>query len=110
MQQPIGQQVVVLDHPLVRHKLSLLRMTGTNKKDFRSLVYELTTFLVIEATRNLAEKSIIVRTPLMDCACKQLADPDPIFYEVLRAGQGMVGAALDLIPTAAIVRILERRP
>ena len=94
--------LTIVEHPLVQHKLALLRDKSTTKKDFRALVGELTVFLMVAATCDLELNDVTVETPLMPCACRQLVRPDPYIFQILRAGQGMMDAALSMIPTARI--------
>ena len=93
--------VYVSDHPLVRHKIALLRDESTPCRIFRELVRELSYLLFAEATRTLALERIAVRTPLADCDSEQLAEPVGI-VPILRAGLGMADAMHDLLPSAVV--------
>jgi len=95
-------QLVVLDHPLVQHKLALLRDVETNTKDFRHLMGELAAFLCYEATRDLELEEYQVRTPLEETPARRVSGKKLGVVAVLRAGLGMLDAVLDLIPVARV--------
>ena len=98
--------VHVLDHPLIQHKLSILRSKDTGVKEFRELVSEIAGLMCYEATRNLPLIDVDVETPVATARCKKLA-----IVPVLRAGLGMVDSMVDLIPSAKIGHIgLYRDP
>ncbi|MBK9942908.1 MAG: uracil phosphoribosyltransferase [Kouleothrix sp.] len=94
-------QVYVSTHPLVQHKLSLLRRTVTEPKKFRELVRELAQFLVYEATIDLPLRDTTIQTPLATMPGKQISVQLGL-VPILRAGLGMVDPILDLIPTAHV--------
>src|SRR3954453_7991791 len=94
----------VSSHPLVQHKLALMRSVSTEPKKFREVVREITTLLLYEATEDLETVEIEVQTPLAVTTGRKLM-PRIGFVPILRAGVGMVDAALDLIPTAQVCRI-----
>ena len=85
-----SDRVVVVDHPMVQHKLSKLRNKNTSSKDFRELVKELAMFEGYEATRNLALEDVRVETPICETTCKQVAGKKMVIGPILRAGLGMV--------------------
>ena len=93
--------VFVSKHPLVLHKLTLLRSKTTEPPMFRALVHELTQLLFYEATRDLALKPQIVQTPLTSCEGQVLAQHIGLI-PILRAGLGMTEAILDLMPSASV--------
>jgi uracil phosphoribosyltransferase len=95
-------QLVVLDHPLVQHKLALLRDVETNTKDFRHLMGELAAFLCYEATRDLELEEFHVQTPLEETPARRVSGKKLGVVAVLRAGLGMLDAVLDLIPVARV--------
>ncbi len=95
-------QLVVLDHPLVQHKLALLRDVETTTKDFRHLMGELAAFLCYEATRDLELEEFRVRTPLEETPARRVSGKKLGVVAVLRAGLGMLDAVLDLIPVARV--------
>ena len=95
-------QLVVIDHPLVQHKLALLRDVETNTKDFRHLMGELAAFLCYEATRDLELEEFQVQTPLEETPARRVSGKKLGVVAVLRAGLGMLDAVLDLIPVARV--------
>ena len=88
-------------HPLIQHKLSILRSKETGTKLFRELVGEITQFLAYEALRNVPTVPVDVETPLAVAKCAQLKD-EIVIVPILRAGVGMLDAMLDLVPTARV--------
>ena len=98
-------QITVLDHPLARHKVSLLRDRGTPVILFRSLTEELGLLLAVEATRNLTTVATLIETPLEQIHTQTMCGPDPVLVPVLRAGLGLVPAFLKLLPTAKVGHI-----
>ena len=104
-------KVVVLDHPLIQHKLSILRSKNTSVKEFRELIGEISGLMCYEATRNLPTKEVEVQTPVAVAKCRRLAGKKLAIIPILRAGLGMVDAMVDLIPSAKIGHIgLYRDP
>ena len=103
--------VHVLDHPLIQHKLSILRSKDTGVKEFRELVSEIAGLMCYEATRNLPLIDVDVETPVATAHCKKLDGKKLAIVPVLRAGLGMVDSMVDLIPSAKIGHIgLYRDP
>ena len=103
--------VHVIDHPLIQHKLAILRNKDTSVKEFRELVNEISGLMCYEATRNLPTVEVEVETPLMTAKCRMLAGKKLAIVPILRAGLGMVDAMVDLIPSAKIGHIgLYRDP
>ena len=94
----------VLKHPLLTHKLTLLRRKETGTKDFRETLKEIAGLMAYEITRDLAVKDIIIETPLGKCNTQELAT-DVVLVPVLRAGLGMVDGISNLIPMARIGHI-----
>ena len=104
-------KVHVLDHPLIQHKLSILRSKNTSVKEFRELISEISGLMCYEATRNLPMQEVEVETPVAVAKCKMLAGKKLAIVPILRAGLGMVDALVDLIPSAKIGHIgLYRDP
>ena len=104
-------KVTVIDHPLVHHKLSILRSKETPVKEFRELVGEIAGLMCYEATRNLPMEEVLVETPITTAKCKQLAGKKMAIVPILRAGLGMVDNMVALIPSAKIGHIgLYRDP
>ena len=89
------RKVVIFDHPLIQHKLSILRNVETSTKDFRELVNEISMLMMFEATRDLPMETVKVETPCGIAECKQLAGRKLAFVPILRAGLGMVDGALE---------------
>ena len=103
--------VHVLDHPLIQHKLAILRNKETGTKDFRTLVNEIAGLMCYEATRSLPTVEVEVETPITVAKCRMLAGKKLAIVPILRAGLGMVDAMVDLIPSAKIGHIgLYRDP
>ena len=104
-------KVYVFDHPLVHHKLSVLRDKNTPVKEFRELVNEIAGLMCYEATRNLPTEEVLVETPIATAKCRRLAGKKMAIVPILRAGLGMVDSMVDLIPSAKIGHIgLYRDP
>ena len=103
--------VHIMDHPLIHHKLAVLRNKETPVKEFRELVNEISGLMCYEATRNLPLMEVDVETPIAVAKCKMLAGKKLAIVPILRAGLGMVDALVDLIPSAKIGHIgLYRDP
>ena len=103
--------VHVMDHPLIHHKLAVLRNKETTVKEFRELVNEISGLMCYEATRNLPTMDVEVETPVAVAKCKMLSGKKLAIVPILRAGLGMVDALVDLIPSAKIGHIgLYRDP
>ena len=95
-------RTLVIDHPLVAHKLTRLRREETSSATFRLLAEELVTLLAYEATRALVVHPVEIRTPVAPCTGVELADPRPIVVPILRAGLGMLNGMTKLMPTAEV--------
>ena len=103
--------VHVIDHPLIHHKLAILRNKETSVKEFRELVGEIAALMCYEATRNLPTEEIEVQTPVAVAKCRVLSGKKLAIVPVLRAGLGMVDTMVALIPSAKIGHIgLYRDP
>ena len=92
----------IVDHPLVQHKLHILRDKTTSTKDFRELVTELAIFEGYEALRDLPLEDVEVETPLETATCKRIAGKKIAIIPILRAGLGMVDGILELVPSARV--------
>ena len=100
-----------LNHPLIQHKLAILRNKKTGVKEFRELVSEISGLMCYEATRNLPTEEVTVQTPVAKAKCYKLAGKKLAIIPILRAGLGMVDSMLDLIPSAKVGHIgLYRDP
>ena len=103
--------VVVFDHPLIQHKLAILRNKDTGVKEFRELVGEIAGLMCYEATRDLPTEEVMVETPITTAKCRMLAGKKLAIVPILRAGLGMVDTMVNLIPSAKIGHIgLYRDP
>ena len=104
-------KVYELNHPLIQHKLAILRNKKTGVKEFREIVSEISGLMCYEATRNLPTEEVMVQTPVAQAKCYKLAGKKLAIIPILRAGLGMVDAMLDLIPSAKVGHIgLYRDP
>lgn len=92
----------VIKHPLIEHKLTILRDKNTGTKDFRDLVNELARLLAYEVSRDLPLEDIEIETPLVKSTQKAIAGKKVVIAPILRAGLGMVDGILDLIPAARV--------
>ena len=103
--------VTVLDHPLVQHKLTLLRRKETSTADFRRLVRELSLLMAYEVTRGLPTETVAIETPLEATEAPLLSGKKLCLVSILRAGNGMLEGMLDLVPSARVGHIgLYRDP
>ena len=105
------ENVFIADHPLIQHKVTLIRNEKTGSKQFRELIKEITELLCYEATRDLPLCDIEVTTPICTTTSKVVAGRKLAFVPILRAGLGMVDGALELVPAAKVGHIgLYRDP
>ena len=105
------EKVHILDHPLLQHKLSILRDERTGSKEFREVVSEIATLMCYEATRDLPLEEVEIKTPITTAKFKTLAGKKLAIVPVLRAGLGMVDGILELLPAAKVGHIgLYRDP
>ena len=95
----------ILNHPLIQHKISLMRKKETGSKDFRELASEVATLMCYEATRDLPLEEVTVETPICRCKTKMIAGRKLAIVPILRAGLGMVDGMLTLIPAAKVGHI-----
>ena len=95
-------QVNIIDHPLIQHKLTIMRKKETSSADFRKLLEEITMLMGYEATRDLPLEDVEIETPIQNTVGKRLTGKKIAIVPVLRAGFGMVQGLLDLIPSARI--------
>ena len=103
--------VYVMDHPLVQHKIGIVRRTETGSRDFRALISEVAMFMCYEASRDLKLQDVEVETPMTKTTVKQLAGKKMAIVPILRAGLGMVDGLLTMIPAAKVGHIgLYRDP
>lgn len=103
--------VHVVDHPLVQHKLTLMRQTECSTKDFRQLLGEIAMLMTYEVTRDLPLQEIEIKTPITKCKSKIIAGRKLGIVPILRAGLGMVDGVLSIVPSAKVGHIgLYRDP
>ena len=104
-------KVIVLDHPLIQHKVGIIRRKETGTKDFRALISEIAKLMCFEATRDLKLQDVEVETPICATTAKELSGKKLAIVPILRAGLGMVDGMLDMIPSAKVGHIgLYRNP
>ena len=99
------QKPFIADHPLIQHKVSILRDVDTSSKQFRELIREITELMVYEATRDLPTCEVDVHTPIALTKAHMIAGRKLAFVPILRAGLGMVDGMLNLIPAAKVGHI-----
>ncbi|GAA0744266.1 uracil phosphoribosyltransferase [Clostridium oceanicum] len=98
-------KVTQIAHPLILHKLTLIRDRETGSKDFRELVEEVAMLMAYEVTRDLPLEDVEIKTPICTATCKKLAGKKVAIVPILRAGLGMVGGMIKLIPAAKVGHI-----
>ena len=104
-------QVTVVDHPLVQHKLTLMRDKSRSTKGFRQLLNEIGMLLLYEVTRDLPIEMVSIETPITEMEAPQLAGKKLVLAPILRAGVGFLDGMLDLVPSARIAHVgLYRDP
>lgn len=104
-------KVVIMDHPLIQHKIGLIRRTETGTKDFRQTIGEIAMLICFEATRELPLADVEIETPICKTTAKELKGRKMAIVPILRAGLGMVDGVLQLIPAAKVGHIgLYRDP
>ncbi|GKX30375.1 uracil phosphoribosyltransferase [Vallitalea longa] len=101
----MNENVKLLDHPLLQHKLTLLRDKNTGSKDFRELVKEIAMLMGYEVTRNLPLKETTIETPICKTTSNMISGKTLAIVPILRAGLGMVDGMLSLLPTAKVGHI-----
>lgn len=101
----MASSVTVVDHPLVQHKLTLMRDKATSTAGFRRLLREISLLLCYEVTRDLALTSQHIETPLAEMEAPVLAGKKLVFASILRAGNGLLEGMLDLVPSARVAHI-----
>ena len=99
------QGVTIVSHPLVQHKLTLMRDKETSTKTFRALMRETATLICYEVTRELSMDEVEIETPVAPTKAKVIAGKKLVFAPILRAGLGMAEGMLDLVPAARVAHI-----
>ena len=97
--------VTITNHPLIQHKLTLLRDKNTGSKEFRALVSEIATLMCYEATRDLPLAEVEIETPIQKTKTKVISGKTLAFVPILRAGTGMLDGVLSLVPSAKVGHI-----
>ena len=95
----------IVDHPLIQHKLTIMRRKGTPSKDFRILLEEISTLMGYEVTRGLPLEDVEIETPICKTTAKRIAGKKLAIIPILRAGLGMVDGLLSLVPVARVGHI-----
>ena len=104
-------KVMIMDHPLIQHKIGIIRRQETGSKDFRQLISEIAMLMCYEATRDLKLTDVEIETPISKMTAKELAGKKLAVVPILRAGLGMVNGILALVPSAKVGHIgLYRDP
>jgi uracil phosphoribosyltransferase len=97
--------VTVIDHPLVEHKLTIMRDKDTSTRGFRQLLREIAGLICYEATRDLPLEEVEIETPLTAMKARKIAGKKLVFASILRAGNGLLEGLLDLVPSARVAHI-----
>ncbi len=98
-------KVVVMDHPLIQHKIGVIRRTETGARDFRAMIGEIASLITYEATKDLKLQDVEIDTPICKTVVKELAGKKMAIIPILRAGLGMVDGLLAMIPSAKVGHI-----
>ena len=98
-------KVMIMDHPLIQHKIGIIRRQETGSKDFRQLISEIAMLMCFEATRDLILTDVEIETPISKMTAKELAGKKLAVVPILRAGLGMVDGMLSMIPAAKVGHI-----
>ncbi len=101
----MNSNIHIMDHPLIQHKLSILRDKNTGTKQFRELVGEIANLMCFEATRDLPRREVSIETPIGMAKTKVISGRKLAFVPILRAGLGMVDGVLNLLPSAKVGHI-----
>ncbi len=97
--------VTVVDHPLVQHKLTIMRDAETSTRGFRQLLREIAALICYEATRDLPLETVEIHTPLTAMRAPKIAGKKLVFASILRAGNGLLEGMLDLVPSARVAHV-----
>jgi uracil phosphoribosyltransferase len=100
-----NESVTVISHPLVQHKLTIMRDKDTSTRGFRQLLRETAALICYEATRDLPLETVEIETPLTKMRAKKIAGKKLVFASILRAGNGLLEGMLDLVPSARVAHI-----
>ncbi len=105
MNTPAQSQVILIDHPLVQHKLTLMRRKDTSTKSFRQLVHELSALLAYEVTRDMPMQEVEIETPLERTTGRVIDGKKIVLASILRAGNGFLDGMLEVLPSARVGHI-----
>ena len=100
------ENVFIMDHPLIQHKVGRLRSKDTGSKEFRELVREIAQLMCYEATRNLPLEEVEIETPIQKTKANVISGKTLAFVPILRAGTGMLDGVLSLVPSAYVIRVI----
>ena len=98
-------KVIYMDHPLVKHKIGIIRRKETGTKEFRELISEISMLMCYEATRDLPLEDVVIKTPMATMTAKKIAGRKLALVPILRAGCGMLDAMLRMVPSAKVGHI-----
>jgi len=98
-------KVVIMDHPLIQHKIGVIRRVETGSRDFRAMIGEIASLITYEATKDLKLQDVEIQTPICKMTAKELAGKKMAIIPILRAGLGMVDGMLAMIPSAKVGHI-----
>ncbi len=105
------QKIMIMDHPVIQHKIGLIRRKETGSRDFRTLIGEIAMFMCYEATKDLKLQDVAIETPIAKTTVKELSGKKLAVVPILRAGLGMVDGVLEMLPAAKVGHIgLYRDP
>lgn len=105
------QKIVIMDHPVIQHKIGIIRRKETGSRDFRAMIGEIAMYMCYEATRDLKLQDVEIETPITKTTVKELSGKKLAVVPILRAGLGMVDGMLAMMPTAKVGHIgLYRDP
>jgi uracil phosphoribosyltransferase len=111
MKQESDRNIYVVDHPMVQHKLTLMRDKNTSTSSFRALLNEISTLMAYEVTADLAMQAVEIETPLEKMTSKMIDGKKLVFVSILRAGNGILQGMLNVVPSARVGHIgLYRDP
>jgi uracil phosphoribosyltransferase len=111
MSEPCLRRVHIIDHPLVQHKLTLMRRKDTSTKTFRQLIHELSALLAYEVTRDMPTQEVEIETPLEKTTGRMIDGKKTVLASILRAGNGFLDGMLEVLPSARVGHIgLYRDP
>ena len=99
------ENITICDHPLIKHKLTIVRQTSTGTNEFRTLIEEISMLVGYEALRDLELMDVEIETPIEKAMCPMIAGKKPAIVPILRAGLGMCGGMLRLMPAAKVGHI-----